>query len=173
MHDRTTAVPQEAIAGGEPGPVVVLGLALFSAAVTWQFSPLLFLAAYARAAADRQHLVPVRPVLKGETAPAPLHQVVVEAEAAPAALLLAKAARAPPLLAAKAAGAPPLLVAKAAGAPPLLAAKAAGAPLSSHVGGGGTSRYSPSAGGGLGCGRSAFPLLAFPLLGCGHTDSPF
>ncbi|MGH0119110.1 UNVERIFIED_CONTAM: hypothetical protein FKN15_031443 [Acipenser sinensis] len=133
MHDRAAAVPQEAtvaadpretIAGGEPGPAVVLGFALFSAAVTRQFSPLLFLAAYARAAVDCQHLVPVRPVLKGEAAPAPLPRVVVmaETEAAPAALLLVKAAGPPPLLAAKAAGAPLLLAVKAAGPSPLLAA---------------------------------------------------
>ncbi|MGH0148566.1 UNVERIFIED_CONTAM: hypothetical protein FKN15_033612 [Acipenser sinensis] len=90
-------------AGGEPGPAVVLGLALFSAAATRQFSPSLCLAAYARAAADHQHLVPVRPVLKGEAAPAlPPRVVVVEAkaEATLAALLLAKEAGAPPLLAA-------------------------------------------------------------------------
>ncbi|MGH0182679.1 UNVERIFIED_CONTAM: hypothetical protein FKN15_019597 [Acipenser sinensis] len=128
MYDRAAAVPRKAMAAAEPGPAVVLGLALFSAATTRQFSPLLCSAAYARAAADRQHLVPVHPVLKGEAAPAPLPWVVVEAEAAPAALLLAKAAGAPPLLAAKAVGAPPLLAAKAAGAPSLLAAKAAGAP---------------------------------------------
>ncbi|MGH0135930.1 UNVERIFIED_CONTAM: hypothetical protein FKN15_059146 [Acipenser sinensis] len=114
-------------AGGEPGPAVVLGLALFSAIATRRFSPLLGSATYAKAAADRQPPVPVCPVLKGEAAPAPLPRVVVEAEAAPAALLLAKAAGAPPLLAAKAAGAPPLLAAKAAGAPPLLAVKVAGA----------------------------------------------
>ncbi|MGH0125160.1 UNVERIFIED_CONTAM: hypothetical protein FKN15_032113 [Acipenser sinensis] len=138
MHDRAAAVPQEAmaaadpwevIAGGEPGPAVMLGLALFSVVATRQFSPLLGSATYARAAADRQPPVPVRPVLKGEAAPAPLPQVVVvEVETAPAALLLAKAAGAPPLLAVKAAGAPPLLAAKAAEAPPLLAAKSAGAP---------------------------------------------
>ncbi|MGH0128143.1 UNVERIFIED_CONTAM: hypothetical protein FKN15_061451 [Acipenser sinensis] len=131
MHDRAAAVPQEAtadpreaIAGGEPGPAVVLGLALFSAAATWRFSPLLFLAAYARTAADRQPSVPVRPVVKGEAAPAPLLWVVVEAEAAPVALLLAKAAGTPPLLAAKAAGDPPLLTAavEPAGMLPLLVA---------------------------------------------------
>ncbi|MGH0134898.1 UNVERIFIED_CONTAM: hypothetical protein FKN15_004464 [Acipenser sinensis] len=113
-----------AITGGEPGPAVVLGLALFSAAATRRFSPLHCSAAYTRAAADCQHLVPVCPVLKGEAAPAPLPRMVVEAKAAPAPPhLAAKAAGAPPFLAAKAAGAPPLLAVKAAGAPPLLAAK--------------------------------------------------
>ncbi|MGH0152092.1 UNVERIFIED_CONTAM: hypothetical protein FKN15_052885 [Acipenser sinensis] len=63
------ADPWEATAGRETGPVAVLVLALFSAAATWRFSPLLCSAAYARAAADCQHPVPVHPVLKGEAAP--------------------------------------------------------------------------------------------------------
>ncbi|MGH0133837.1 UNVERIFIED_CONTAM: hypothetical protein FKN15_053831 [Acipenser sinensis] len=96
MHDRAAVVPQEATAaedpreanaGGEPEPVAVLVLALFSVTVTQRFSPLLFLAACVRAAADRHPSVPVCPVVKGEAAPAPLPQVVVvEAEAAPAPL---------------------------------------------------------------------------------------
>ncbi|KAK6467803.1 butyrophilin subfamily 1 member A1-like [Huso huso] len=52
----------------EPGPATVLGLALFSAAVTRPFSPLLCSAAYAKAAADRQPSVPVYPVVKGKAA---------------------------------------------------------------------------------------------------------
>ncbi|MGH0152170.1 UNVERIFIED_CONTAM: hypothetical protein FKN15_033101 [Acipenser sinensis] len=115
-------------AAAEPGPAVVLGLALFSAVETWRFSSLLCSAAYARVAVDRQPPVPVCPVVKGEAAPAPLPRLVVEAEAAPAALLLANAAGAPPLLAEKATGAPPLLAANATGAPPLLVVKAAEAP---------------------------------------------
>ncbi|MGH0134648.1 UNVERIFIED_CONTAM: hypothetical protein FKN15_029246 [Acipenser sinensis] len=142
--------PREVIAGGEPGPAVVLGLGLFSAAATRRFSPLHCSAAYARAAVDHQPSVLFPPVMKGEAAPAPLpwvvvveaeaapapfpQVVVVEAEATPAALLLAKASGAPPLLAAKAAGAPPLLAAKAAGVSTSswLAAPSSGAPTTHY-----------------------------------------
>ncbi|MGH0127811.1 UNVERIFIED_CONTAM: hypothetical protein FKN15_052445 [Acipenser sinensis] len=151
MHDRAAEVPQEAtaganpqeaIAGGEPGPAVVLGLALFSAAVTRRFSPLPCLAAYARAAADRQHLVPVRLVLKGEAAPSPLPQVVVvvEAETAPAALLLAS----------------PSGCEGGRGASPsgCSGETSRHAPTAGGRDGGGTSRHAPSSGGGYGGGTS-------------------
>ncbi|MGH0138996.1 UNVERIFIED_CONTAM: hypothetical protein FKN15_068316 [Acipenser sinensis] len=69
--------PREATGGGEPVPAEVLGLALFRAAATQPFFPLLCSAAYARVAADHQNLFLVPPVVKAEAAPAPLPRVAL------------------------------------------------------------------------------------------------